>query len=174
VPPARTVSVPPLKMVVESDKPPEETKSTPPLDTTASLPVPAAEMISVPPLLIVVPAATPPDETLATPPLPIAVSDEEGIAALPAILCYDRRVVRGRFEERFTDARMAKECISVYRRLLKTRTSAARLRQVDHNGGIGLTPVLIEKPLRELVRCSSADVAGLVPLGMGTKPDGAN
>jgi glycosyltransferase involved in cell wall biosynthesis len=35
-------------------------------------------------------------------------SEEEGIAALPAILCYDRRAVRRRFEERFTDARMAK------------------------------------------------------------------
>ena len=58
--------------------------------------------------------------------------------------------------------------ISVYRRLLKTRTSGARLRQVDHNGGNGLTPVLIEKPLLELVRCSSTDVAGLVANGRGS------
>jgi glycosyltransferase involved in cell wall biosynthesis len=34
-------------------------------------------------------------------------SEEEAIAALPAILAYDRRAVRQRFEERFTDARMA-------------------------------------------------------------------
>jgi hypothetical protein len=31
-------------------------------------------------------------------------SEDEAIAALPAILSYDRRVVRRRFEERFTDA----------------------------------------------------------------------
>ena len=32
-------------------------------------------------------------------------SEDEAIAALPAILSYDRRMVRRRFEERFTDAR---------------------------------------------------------------------
>ena len=35
-------------------------------------------------------------------------SEEEAIAALPAILCYDRRAVRHRFEERFTSARWPK------------------------------------------------------------------
>jgi hypothetical protein len=69
-------------------------------------------------------------------------SDEEGIAALPAILSYDRRVVRRRFEERFTDARMARDYISTYRQLLRTRTSngkAQKTRQLDLNGGNGLT-----------------------------------
>jgi glycosyltransferase involved in cell wall biosynthesis len=50
-------------------------------------------------------------------------SEEEAIAALPAILSYDRRAVRQRFEERFTAARMAKDYVSVYCRLLKTRAS---------------------------------------------------
>ena len=36
-------------------------------------------------------------------------SEEEAIAALPAILSYDRRAVRRRFEERFTAARMAED-----------------------------------------------------------------
>ena len=40
VPPARTVSVPPLKMVVGSATPPEDTRRTPPLDTLVSLATP--------------------------------------------------------------------------------------------------------------------------------------
>jgi glycosyltransferase involved in cell wall biosynthesis len=74
-------------------------------------------------------------------------SELEAIAALPEILSYDRRVVRRRFEERFTAARMAKDYISIYRRLLKTRTSGAKLRKVDLNGGNGSTPLSIEEPL---------------------------
>ena len=72
-------------------------------------------------------------------------SEEEAIAALPAILAYDRRTVRQRFEDRFTSTRMAKDYVSTYRQLLKTRTSGARPRQVELNGGNGLTPVSIEK-----------------------------
>jgi hypothetical protein len=74
-------------------------------------------------------------------------SEEEAIAALPAILAYDRRAVRRRFEERFSNARMAKDYVSAYRRLLKNRTSGARPRQIDLNGGNGLSPVPIENPL---------------------------
>ena len=62
-------------------------------------------------------------------------SEVEAIAALPEILSYDRRAVRRRFEERFTAARMAKDYVGSYRRLLKTRTSGAKLRKVDLNGG---------------------------------------
>jgi glycosyltransferase involved in cell wall biosynthesis len=71
-------------------------------------------------------------------------SEDEAIAALPAILAYDRRAVRQRFEERFTDARMTNDYVSVYRRLLKNRTS--RPRQIDLNGGNGLIPAPIEEP----------------------------
>jgi hypothetical protein len=48
-------------------------------------------------------------------------SEEEAIAALPAILSYDRHAVRQRFEERFTNARMAKDYVSIYRQLSKMR-----------------------------------------------------
>jgi glycosyltransferase involved in cell wall biosynthesis len=76
----------------------------------------------------------------------IVDSEEEGVAALPGILSYDRRVVRRRFEERFTATRMAKDYVSAYRRLLKARKSSAKPRQLDLNGGSGLTPMLIERP----------------------------
>jgi glycosyltransferase involved in cell wall biosynthesis len=66
-------------------------------------------------------------------------SEEAAIAALPAVLSYDRRAVRQRFEERFTDAKMAKEYVSIYRRLLKTHMSDAKLRKIALNGGNGST-----------------------------------
>src|SRR6202041_1790918 len=59
----------------------------------------------------------------------IVGSEEEAIAALPAILAYDRREVRQRFEERFTAARMAQDYVSTYRQSMKTRTASPRLRQ---------------------------------------------
>ena len=43
---------------------------------------------------------------------------EEAVAALPQVLALDRRAVRRRFEERFSAARMAKDYMSVYRKLL--------------------------------------------------------
>ena len=75
-------------------------------------------------------------------------SEEEAIGALPAILAYDRRAVRQRFEDRFTSARMAKAYVSTYRRLLKTGTSRARPRQAALNGGNGLAPISIKNRLR--------------------------
>ena len=78
-------------------------------------------------------------------------SEEEAVAALPAILSYDRRAVRRRFEERFTAARMAQDYVSTYRQLLKMRTSnktqSPRPRQLALNGGNGLARVSIEKPI---------------------------
>src|ERR1700746_1450228 len=50
-------------------------------------------------------------------------SEQEAVAALPGILSYDRRTVRRRFEERFTATRMAKDYVSIYRQLLRIRTS---------------------------------------------------
>jgi hypothetical protein len=41
---------------------------------------------------------------------------------------------------------MAKDYVSTYHRLLKTRSSGARLRQLALNGGNGLAPVSIERP----------------------------
>ena len=82
-------------------------------------------------------------------------SEEEAIAALPEILSYDRRAVWQRFEERFTTTRMANNYVSIYRQLLRMRTSDGKMqstwpRQRHVNGGNGLTPVLIEKPLPAL------------------------
>jgi hypothetical protein len=79
-------------------------------------------------------------------------SEEEAIAALPAILSYDRHAVRQRFEERFTNARMAKDYVSIYRQLSKMRASNGWMRrprpdQLDLNGGNGLIAVPTEKPL---------------------------
>jgi glycosyltransferase involved in cell wall biosynthesis len=74
-------------------------------------------------------------------------SEAEAIAALPAILDYDRRAVRQRFEDRFTSTRMAKDYVSTYRRLLKTRTSGAKPRL---SGGNGLAPISTEMPLAAL------------------------
>jgi glycosyltransferase involved in cell wall biosynthesis len=78
-------------------------------------------------------------------------SEEEAIAALPAVLSYDRRAVRQRFEERFTTARMAKDYVSSYRQLLKMRSSNGKMqsphpRQLALNGGNGLARGSIEKP----------------------------
>jgi glycosyltransferase involved in cell wall biosynthesis len=88
-------------------------------------------------------------------------SELEAIAALPEILSYDRRVVRRRFEERFTAARMAKDYVAIYRRLLKTGTSGAKLRKVDLNGGNGSTPLSIEEPRTAL---SEANARAEVPI----------
>jgi glycosyltransferase involved in cell wall biosynthesis len=82
-------------------------------------------------------------------------SELEAIAALPEILSYDRRVVRRRFEERFTAARMAKDYVGIYRRLLKTGTSCAKLRKVDLNGGNGSTPLSIEEPRTALFEANA-------------------
>src|SRR5690349_21060027 len=60
-------------------------------------------------------------------------SEEEAIAALPEILLYDRRVVRQRFEERFSAARMANEYVSVYRNLLRATTSTEEVQAIWRN-----------------------------------------
>ena len=80
----------------------------------------------------------------------VVASEEEAVAALPAILSYDRPAVRQRFEERFTATRMAKDYVSTYRQLLMTRTSSTRPRQLAVNGGNGLAPVSIEEPIPAL------------------------
>ena len=80
----------------------------------------------------------------------VVSSEEEAIAALPAILSYDRRAVRRRFEERFTDARMAKDYVSIYRRLSKMHATGAKLRQAGLNGGNGSLPSLVFEEQRNI------------------------
>jgi glycosyltransferase involved in cell wall biosynthesis len=74
----------------------------------------------------------------------VVESEEEAIAALPAILSYDRRAVRKRFEQRFTATRMAKDYAGIYRQLLRYSASndelqRSRPRQLALNGGNGST-----------------------------------
>jgi glycosyltransferase involved in cell wall biosynthesis len=73
-------------------------------------------------------------------------SEEEAIAALPAILSYDRRRVRQRFEERFIASRMAQDYLDVYRGLLRLRGSN-RNTQGARKGGNGVKPVATAEPL---------------------------
>ena len=87
-------------------------------------------------------------------------SEEEAIAALPEILSYDRRAVRQRFEQRFTRHKMANNYVSIYRQLLRMRTSDGKMqstwpRQLHVNGGNGLTPVSIEKPFPALLEAGA-------------------
>jgi glycosyltransferase involved in cell wall biosynthesis len=102
-------------------------------------------------------------------------SEQEAVAALPAILSYDRRAVRQRFEERFTATRMAKDYVSAYSQLLRMRTSnSPRPRRRSVNGGNGLIPMSIENPLPALVqaganseadpiRISAVDLSTMLP-----------
>src|SRR5580658_6349723 len=85
----------------------------------------------------------------------IVGSEEEAIAALPAILAYDRRAVRQRFEERFTATRMAQDYVSTYRQSVKTRPASTRPRRLALNGGNGLAPVSIEKPFVALFKAGT-------------------
>ena len=50
----------------------------------------------------------------------IVSSIDEAILALPEVIALDRRTVRRRFEERFTAARMAKDYLNLYRKLLRS------------------------------------------------------
>jgi glycosyltransferase involved in cell wall biosynthesis len=49
---------------------------------------------------------------------------DEAATALPQVLALDRRLVRQRFEKRFSAARMADDYVSVYRKLLRPRPPA--------------------------------------------------
>jgi glycosyltransferase involved in cell wall biosynthesis len=44
---------------------------------------------------------------------------EEAIAAVPALLAMDRQAVRKQFEVRFSSARMARDYVHLYRRMLR-------------------------------------------------------
>ena len=68
----------------------------------------------------------------------VVESEEEAIAALPAILSYDRRAVRQRFEQRFTATRMAKNYVSTYRQLLSHARQMAKRRALGHVNSISM------------------------------------
>jgi glycosyltransferase involved in cell wall biosynthesis len=108
-------------------------------------------------------------------------SEQEAVAALPAILSYDRRAVRQRFEERFTATRMAEDYVGIYRQLLSKRTSSSqrrspRSRRPGLNGANGLIPVSIEKPLPALVQTaanSEVDPIRISVVDLSTMPSRA-
>jgi glycosyltransferase involved in cell wall biosynthesis len=52
----------------------------------------------------------------------IVETEDEAVAALGHVLSLDRRLVRRRFDERFTANRMAKDYVKLYRALAKQRT----------------------------------------------------
>ena len=54
----------------------------------------------------------------------VVASEDEALAALAEVMSYDRRIVRRRFEERFTSVRMAGDYVSTYRQLLMMRTAS--------------------------------------------------
>jgi glycosyltransferase involved in cell wall biosynthesis len=56
----------------------------------------------------------------------------EAIAALPRVLMLDRKMVRQRFEQRFSAARMAKDYVDVYRSLLDSKKSVGAGKQAPH------------------------------------------
>jgi len=66
---------------------------------------------------------------------------DEAISRLGAVLSLDRARVRRRFEERFTVARMARDYVEVYRRLIGTRerreASIAASGRASHGNGHG-------------------------------------
>jgi hypothetical protein len=60
----------------------------------------------------------------------IVDSIEEAAVTLPRVVALDRRVVRQRFEQRFTAARMANDYVRVYNSLL-ARTNVLVPNQAD-------------------------------------------
>lgn len=56
----------------------------------------------------------------------IVSSVEEAVAALPAVLALDRRVIRSRFEERFSSSQMAAQYVKLYQKLLIRPAGAKR------------------------------------------------
>jgi glycosyltransferase involved in cell wall biosynthesis len=106
-------------------------------------------------------------------------SEQEAVAALPEILSYDRRVVRQRFEERFTAARMTNDYVRTYRQLLRIPTSNGRGRSPrprrrgldGGNGSIPLSPTRPFPPLTQpgaksevdAIRMRVVDLSTMVP-----------
>ncbi len=56
----------------------------------------------------------------------IVETPDEAVRALPGVLALDRRLVRQRFEERFSATRMAEDYIELYRLLSQGRASSRR------------------------------------------------
>jgi glycosyltransferase involved in cell wall biosynthesis len=82
----------------------------------------------------------------------VVESEDEAVATLPEIMSYDRRMVRQRFQERFTATRMARDYVSTYRKLLKMRRASGDEdrswpRQPDRNGNkAAITSSLADAP----------------------------
>jgi glycosyltransferase involved in cell wall biosynthesis len=65
---------------------------------------------------------------------------EEAVRMLPQVLALDRHAVRRRFEQRFSSARMATDCVSLYRSQLKRPSTSGLATAVSL-----LRPALVKK-----------------------------
>ncbi|WP_407156726.1 glycosyltransferase family 4 protein [Bradyrhizobium sp. STM 3557] len=75
----------------------------------------------------------------------IVTSVEEAVQAIPSMLALDRRMIRARFEERFSAARMAADYVKLYQKLLRKRPAPERQFSVlaahaATNGHVGYSP----------------------------------
>lgn len=77
----------------------------------------------------------------------VVTSVEEAVRAYPEVAAIDRRTVRRTFEQRFTAARMAKDYVKLYRKLLaREREQAVTIKA---NGpGVGIQPEIDADRLR--------------------------
>ena len=76
----------------------------------------------------------------------IVSSVEEAVAKVPAVLALDRKVIRARFEDRFSAAQMARQYVDLYHKLLRRPESARTINAahtIDQNEdgrGAGVIP----------------------------------
>ena len=56
----------------------------------------------------------------------IVESVEDAVHAMPSLLALDRRIIRARFEERFSASRMAADYVRAYQKLLRKRPAPER------------------------------------------------
>jgi glycosyltransferase involved in cell wall biosynthesis len=81
----------------------------------------------------------------------IVYSVEEAVVALPAVLALDRRVIRSRFEERFSSSQMAAQYVKLYQKLLIRLAGAKR------------APVVAAQPLNAPFYGRKAEAAATAP-----------
>ena len=81
----------------------------------------------------------------------IVSSVEEAVAALPAVFALDRRVIRSRFEERFSSSQMAAQYVKLYQKLLIRPAGAKR------------APVVAAQALNAHVYGRKAEAAATAP-----------
>ena len=72
----------------------------------------------------------------------IVSSVDESVQAIPGLLALDRKAIRGRFEQRFSSARMAADYAKIYHAMLRRRI-APEIRRAALAGRLGSAEVNI-------------------------------